>query len=121
MKKFMVIVLALALVLSFCGCAQSDSAEMVKKDYEAYNWEGATQVTQVAEAQRLVARINMLTASEQQELTEIKGELEKIIKTSDGTVNPTDYPENSMMPDDSRIGEDSINPKQSIEPMSPMM
>ena len=119
MKKFMVIVLALALVLSFSGCTQSDSAQMVKNDYEAYNWEGSDDMAKKTEANSLVMRIEKLTASEQQELTEIKGELEKMIAEMDGKDDVIESPNPSMMPDGSTRG-DTAYPQNTMMPNSPI-
>ncbi|MEG2116895.1 MAG: hypothetical protein RRZ69_04380 [Clostridia bacterium] len=105
MKKIIVILLALALVLSFAACTEKDSAAKIKQEYQSFDWENSMETQRVAKAKELIARIDKLPAAEQQELTEIKNELKKI---ADGST--------AIVPSPSPIVSPIVSPMPSVSP-----
>lgn len=110
MKKIIAIVLTLILALSFTACTTNDSATKIKEDYQSYDWQNSMQTQKISKANELISRINMLPSSEQQEMTEIKRELEKMTKEMESPM-PSNLPDIMNSP----------NPSMTPSPQSPNM
>lgn len=84
------------MAFSLVACnSNKDSAKKVKADYESFDWDKATPSAAVSKAQSLIARIDKLTATEQQELKEIKTKLESIVKNNNPSPSPSVSPSSS--------------------------
>lgn len=96
MKKVLIIALCVILCLAFAAC-NKDNAKKIKADYNAFDWEKATPTAAKTKADALLARIKKLSATEQQELKDIRLKLEKYAEiatspTPSATVTPSATP-----------------------------
>ena len=98
MKKVLIILLCVILCVAFAACA-NDNAKKVKADYNAFEWEKATPAAAKTKAETLIARIDKLTATEQQELKDIRLKLEAYVNAdpapSPSNTEPTTTPSES--------------------------
>ncbi len=111
MKKIITISLCLILCFAFCAC-NKDNAKKIKADYNAFDWGKATPAAAKTKAEALLQRIKKLTATEQQELKEIKLKLEEYAKI-DLTPSPSPTTTPSATPSASPSATPSATPSAS--------
>ena len=115
MKKIIIAILCLCTLFCFVGCnlQNGDSATLIKKELEEYDWSAANDSAAKAKAESLLGRIQKLSASEQMELKGVKVLLEKIAGKTGGA-NPSQNP--SANPSGSPSANPSANPSQMPTP-----
>lgn len=120
MKKIIIALLCLCTMFCFVGCnlKNGDSATLINKEVESYDWSAANQSTAKAKAESLLARIEKLSASEQMELKSVKVLLKKIAgqtMTGSPSANPSNNP--SANPSANPSGAPSANPSNNPSAM----
>ena len=120
MKKIIIALLCLCTMFCFVGCnlKNGDSATLINKEVESYDWSAANQSTAKAKAESLLARIEKLSASEQMELKSVKVLLKKIAgqtMTGSPSANPSANP--SSNPSANPSGAPSANPSNNPSAM----
>lgn len=101
-----------------CNLKNGDSATLINKEVESYDWSAANQSTAKAKAESLLARIEKLSASEQMELKSVKVLLKKIAgqtMTGSPSANPSNNP--SSNPSANPSGAPSANPSNNPSAM----
>jgi len=101
-----------------CNLKNGDSATLINKEVESYDWSAANQSTAKAKAESLLARIEKLSASEQMELKSVKVLLKKIAgqtMTGSPSANPSANP--SSNPSANPSGAPSANPSNNPSAM----
>jgi len=120
LKKIIIALLCLCTMFCFVGCnlKNGDSATLINKEVESYDWSAANQSTAKAKAESLLARIEKLSASEQMELKSVKVLLKKIAgqtMTGSPSANPSANP--SSNPSANPSGAPSANPSNNPSAM----
>ncbi|MBR6693108.1 MAG: hypothetical protein IKL61_04070 [Clostridia bacterium] len=124
MKKIIIALLCLCTMFCFVGCnlKNGDSATLINKEVESYDWSAANQSTAKAKAESLLARIEKLSASEQMELKSVKVLLKSIAgqtMTGSPSANPSANPSSnpSANPSANPSGAPSANPSNNPSAM----
>ncbi len=90
MKRLVVLLLIVVTLLTLGGCTrkkpETDTADKIRAEYQAYDWDG-TDRTKVAEmAKTLKTRIGKLAAAEQEKLKDILEKIEAVLKEGESKV-----------------------------------